>query len=205
MFSPASFWSSVRPDGDWQEAVFYAWAIGSITYLLRVPLQGLEREQARRLLEWLEVTRNLPPEAQSVLDNVIGGGSGMALVFGLVLQIILYPIGLLIGTAIIHLFCLLFGCAGNGFTATLRATAYAQGAFFLFFVAHIPCVGVPFFLIAPVYLTVLNIWGIMRLQQTTPGRASAAVLAPVVVVCCCCSGLLFAFAGMIGAALRAGG
>jgi hypothetical protein len=205
MFKPGAFWSSVRPDRDWQDAVFYAWAIATITYVLRVPLQGLEREQARRLIDMLDAMRNLPPETQALVERMITGGTGMTLVFGLVMQIILYPIALLIAAAIIHLFCLLFGCAGNGFTATLRATAYAQSPFILLFVAHIPCVGVPFFLIAPVYIAVLTILGIMGLQRTTPGRATAAVFAPVVVICCCCSGSLFAFAGMIGGLLRSGG
>ena len=39
-----------------------------------------------------------------------------------------------------------------------------------------------------VYVIVLEVWGLARLQRTTYGRAAAAVLTPYgLLLCCCCS------------------
>src|SRR5215831_388256 len=44
MISPDKFWSSVRPDGRWEDAFFYSWVIGAITLILtlliKIPLQS---------------------------------------------------------------------------------------------------------------------------------------------------------------------
>jgi hypothetical protein len=115
------------------------------------------------------------------------------------LRIILWPIGMFIGAALVHLFCIVFGCAANGFWATFRALAYAQAPVIFFVLAPLPYFG--WWIISPVafvFIIVLDIWAVMRLQETTAGKAAAAVLAtPVLACCCCCGGI-----GLLGGALK---
>jgi hypothetical protein len=86
------------------------------------------------------------------------------------------------------------GCAKNGFKATFRTLAYATGATVL---GWIPCVGT----IAAIYEYGLVVFGLSKLQDSTVGRALAAVLLPIGVACCCagCGALFVGFAAAKGA------
>jgi len=194
MFSPESFWSTVRPDGPWQDSIYYAWIIIGIGALIQVPLRSLQSAQIRRVLEQLQDSmKNIPPDAQDAINRVLdhlGGASLASGIFGFIMTLIFYPVLLFIGSAILHLFCMLFGCAKNGYWATFRVSAYATSPLVFY---GIPCLG----FIAWVYSLVLSILGIARVQDSTVGRATAAALSPVVLSCCCCCGVFTLAAGAI--------
>ncbi|WP_373046675.1 YIP1 family protein [Vulgatibacter sp.] len=106
-------------------------------------------------------------------------------------------IGLFLGAGLIHLGCLVFGCANRGFDATFRTVAYAQGPQLL---NVVPFVGG---LAATVWIAVITIQGLAAMQRTTTGKATAAVLAPglVLLLCCGCAaavGLMGIFSAMGG-------
>ncbi len=105
-------------------------------------------------------------------------------------QLIGVPIGAAIGiwiaAGIVHVGCLLFKCGDRGFSATFRAVAYAQGPQLL---AVIPFLGQ---IAGAIWVLVIEIYALSRLQRTTPGRAAAAVLVPGAVLAACCCGMIFA-------------
>jgi len=190
--SPERFFASVRPDGRWEDAFLYGWLLAIVAFvgglILRLPFQAMLAEQMRRSLDVLSSMRNLPPEAQRYLAMFMGGRPVMQ-VWWTVLQIFLWPIAMFIGVALVHLFCIVFGCAGNGFWATFRALAYAQAPMVLAAFAPVPCVGWLIAFTGWAFTVVLQIWAVMRLQETSAGKAAAAVLAtPVLGCCCCCTG-----------------
>jgi hypothetical protein len=199
--TPEKFFSSVRPDGRWEDAFLYAWVLAVVGIvaglILTIPFQAMLAEQMRRSLDVLSSMRKLPPEAQQYLAMFMGGRTGM-LFWRTVLQIILWPIGMFIGAALVHLFCIVFGCASNGFWATFRALAYAQAPLVLVAFAPVPCIGWLIAFAGWVFTVVLQIWAVMRLQETSAGKATAAVLAtPVLTCCCCCTGI-----SLLGGALK---
>jgi hypothetical protein len=199
MFSPEPFWSTVRPDGPWQDSMYYAWIIVGIGALIHVPLRSLQSSQLRRVLEQVQDSmKNIPPDAQDAINRVLenlGSASLASGIFGFIMTLIFYPVLLFIGSAILHLFCMLFGCAKNGYWATFRLSAYATSPLVFY---GIPCLG----FIAWIYSLVLSILGIARVQETTVGRATAAALTPGVLTCCCCCGVFGLAAGTIAQNLR---
>ncbi len=206
MFSPHAFWSSVKPNGDWLDALLYAWLIAAITLLLQLPFQALKAEQSKRMFEWFAAMKDLPPEVSRSFETMSGLMAGSGFLLGASIStILLYPLGLFIFTGIVHLFCMLFGCAGNTYWATFRALCYATAPSVIAILSPLPCVGVLFSIVSLVYFFALAIWGVYRLQDTTPGKAAAAVLAPLVLLCCCCSGLTALTWGAIRSALMGGG
>jgi hypothetical protein len=89
---------------------------------------------------------------------------------------------------------MLLGGASRSFEATLRVVSYANGAGNLFYM--IPICG---WLIAIVYVIVLECIGLTRAHQTTTGKALLAILLPMF-LCCCAVALLFAMLfGSLGA------
>jgi hypothetical protein len=185
IFSPQIFWATVKPNGSWTDALIYAWILFGIGLLLSAPLGqlGLGRWGYQAALEQL---RDLPPGVRTMLESY-GTGFG---VLQLVFTAVLYPLGLIIYAAIQHLFCLLFGAGKNGYYATFRVLAYASATNVL---GTLPCIG----FIAGIYGMVLVIFGLASVQETTLGRAAAAVLVPVLLVFCCICGAI----GLVGAGL----
>jgi|GEM_PF-310683 len=203
VLSPQMFWPSVKPDADWVDGLLFAWLIVVVTAVGSLPLQAL---QPKRGMEMLGSMKDLPPQAARILEMVGGASHGMGYFFAVaVATLLLFPIVLFIYAAIVHLFCMLFGCAANGYWATFRALAYSAGPHVLGVLAPLPWIGGLFAFVASIYSLVLAVWGVYRLQDTTPGRAAAAVLAPFVLLCCCCGALIALFAGTIGAALKSAG
>jgi len=186
VLSPAKFWASVSPQGPLQDALFFSWITSAISSLMSLPFLFLQDpEGIRRGLQMLP----LSAEAQRMAMIVLSGNGRTVLVLT---GLVLYPLGFIINTAIIHLFALLFGASKNGFTATARAAAYSAAPMLL---GWLPCVGVA----AGLYVVVLYIWGLGALQRTSTGRAGAAVLSPIgVVLCCTCVGVFAAVAAAVG-------
>jgi len=193
--TPEQFFSSVKPIGRWEDAFLYAWLLAVVSavagLILKIPFHAMLAEQIRRSLDVLSSMRQVPVEAQRYLAMFLG-------VWVTVFQIILWPIWMFIGAALVHLFCIVFGCASNGFWATFRALAYAQAPVIFLAFAPVPCIGWVIAFAGWVLMVVLQIWGVMRLQETSAGKAAAAVLATPVLACCCgCTGLF-----LLGGALK---
>ena len=91
----------------------------------------------------------------------------------------LIPIGILIWSAILHLFLMLFGASGRGFAATFRVNCYAQVAGLA---AVVPLCGR---LLGGVWMIVLLILGLAAAQRASRGRAALAVFAPTLLFCVC--------------------
>jgi hypothetical protein len=187
VFSPQTFFPTVRPDVPWTEALFYGWIVHAITVILSLPILGLG-------LFSMMIPTNLPSDANSeqvqAISKAIAGGMGVGPILG---TLVLYPLFVIIGAAILHLFAMIFGAAKNGWGATARALCYASGPNILSF---IPCVG----FLAGIYVVVLEVLALMGLQETTTGKAVAVVLAPVLLVCCCAAVGIFMAVGMAGLA-----
>jgi len=99
--------------------------------------------------------------------------------------------GLVVSSAIAHLFLLLLGGAKNGFAATFRAMCYVQVATLALAVPF--CGG----LIGGIAVLAFEILGLSALHRISIGRAAVAVLLPTVLCCVC----LFAVFLTAGAAL----
>lgn len=115
-----------------------------------------------------------------------GGGPGSGYLIALPLFLI---IGLFIGSGIYHLVLSLLGGARYGFETTFRTVAYVAGATSLINV--IPLCGS---IIAAVWSLIVTIIGLAEMQDTSQGKAAAAVLIPAVV---CCALLFLVFGAAI--------
>jgi hypothetical protein len=168
---PAEAWVRMRQSGDSTSPLLF----GTAVCWLSMALQGI----LFRLI------------ATPILPGFLGRRFGMLGRFGgtgLAVRLIVAPfvivIALFLGAAILHFCCMLVGALQNstsGFEGTLRAVCYSEVSSLA---SIIPVVGG---LIAIVWWIVLAVQGVVRLHQTTSGKAVAAVLIPVVV---CCGGLL---------------
>lgn len=132
------------------------------------------------------------------LWNLLGAHAGavaqppaVALTF-LVVAPLLAPLALFLNAGLVHLGCLIFGCARNGFPATFRAVAYGQGPAIL---GAVPILGS---VAGTIWSLVLWVIGISRLQRTSVGLAALAVLVPLALVAlvgCCGLAALVALMG----------
>jgi hypothetical protein len=86
-------------------------------------------------------------------------------------------IGLFVGAGILHLCLLLVGGDRQGYEATFRVQTYSAGAHLL---NVIPLCG---WLVAPVWLLVLQIIGLKEAHGISGGRAALAVFLPLIVCC----------------------
>ena len=131
-----------------------------------------------------------------VLLEAIGGQLEAPVVIGrLIAAPIGAAIGVGIGAGIVHLGCMLFKCADRGFSATFRAVAYAQGPNLL---QIIPFIGA---IAGGIWVLVIEVFAVARMQRTSGGNAAAAILVPIAVLTACCCGLIFAAIGAgVGAA-----
>jgi hypothetical protein len=125
-----------------------------------------------------DVERRLA-EAQAV--------SGAATTIALaVLGPFLVALGMLLTSAVFHLFLMLFGGATRGFSGTLRVVAYAQACEIF---GLLPICGWP---IAVVWGAVVQIVGLDAVHRSGPGKAAAAVLVPGL-LCCGCVAIGYGF------------
>jgi hypothetical protein len=187
VFSPRQFFATVRPDVPWSEALFYAWILHAITVVASLPFIGLGMFHP-----------TLPPElgdqtqVSEAMRSMSGGtGIGQALV-----SLVLYPLGVLIASAIYHLIAMLFGAASNGFGATIRAFCYSLGpnilglSVYVFFFGGL-CITMG----ALVWSSILFILALASLQNTSVGKATGIVIVPDIVLLCCCGLGVAAVAG----------
>jgi hypothetical protein len=193
MFSPTTFWADVAPNGPVWDALFYGWILYAIQAVLAAPLSLASNGAI--LSQWAERSSNDPNSpfarlAEQFAQNQSGPIAILLITLGIV---ILFPVSLIIGSAILHVFALLFGAGKNGYWATMRVVAYALSPTLFSFV---PCVSA----LASIYVMVLIIFGLASVHETTQGKAAAAALTPVgLSICCCCAGLALAAGGVASA------
>jgi hypothetical protein len=190
IFSPQHFWPSVKPGGSWIDALLYAWIMFTLGRLISAPLGrlGFGRFGYEQVQQVLEQMQQLPPESREMIRQFVTGTTGVA---QLVASVILYPLGIIIGAAILHLCCLLFGAAKSGYYATFRVVGYAAATTVIS--GTVPCLGFLAFL----YGLILMVLGIASVQETTLGKAAGAVLLPFVLLLCCgCIVVMLAGAGL---------
>lgn len=167
-FEPSRFFSRLRPAGI-GDAFLYAWLIGTVSN----GAAGL----------W-----------QVALATVSGEDRGVAMAVTLGAPI-LAAIGIFMSAAIVHLGCLIFGINRNGFDATFRAVAYANGPMVF---SIVPIVGQ---LAGGIWTLVLEIVAVSKLQRSSAGRAAGAVLLPAILIAVFCSCATLLGIGAIGAML----
>jgi hypothetical protein len=116
---------------------------------------------------------------------------------GFLLQLILAPLGLIIGlfvaAGVFHVVLLLLGGAKRDFETTFAVVGYAQAPAI---VMVVPFCGS---LVAWVWSLALYIIGLSEAHGISRGKAAAAVLLPLLLVCCCCGLLAGLFASSIAA------
>jgi hypothetical protein len=143
----------------------------------------------------LDAMRDVPDEVRDIAEALFG--NPVAIGVGVLISlVVLYPLTFLINVVIIHLGCLIFGAAKNGFNATARVVAYASAPAV---VGWVPCIGT----LAALYVIVLEVWGISRVQETSVARAVGGVLFILVLFICLCAGCITF--GMASAFSRAAG
>jgi hypothetical protein len=108
---------------------------------------------------------------------------------------VLLLIGLFIGAGIYHLMLMLLGAARYPFETTFRVVAYSGGATAV--IGILPLCGG---LVAAVWQVVASIIGLAQAQQTSTGKAAAAVLVPFV-ACCAAVATIAISAGILAAIL----
>jgi hypothetical protein len=192
MLSPETFWPSVRPDRPWTDALFYGWAITAVNAVLAVPFMLLNFSSMQEQFEQVfRQMKDLPPELMQTMRDLSSHSGAFALGI-MVSSIVFYPLGFIINSGIIHLFCLIWGAGKNGFNATARVIGYSSAPLLL---GWIPVVGG----LVGIYALVLECWGISKVQETTMGRAVGGVLSIVGLVFCCICGIgVFAVMAAVG-------
>lgn len=198
MFSPEPFFSSVRPEGNWVDAMLYGWIVTAVGSLLSAPLSFLSLRLNQADLSKLE---NLPPQAKQIFEAMQSANGRMVLIALSALPLVFYPVILFVRAALVHLSCMIWGCAKNGYLATTRALGYTSSPSALAALTVIPCVGSVFGLAYVVYQIVLDVFALGRIHDSTFGRSTGAVLTLYVVLCCClCGGVFFAVFSLMSAA-----
>ena len=189
VFSPKQFFPTVRPDVPWTEALFYAWILHALTVAASLPFIGFGMFHP-----------TLPPELgdQAQVSEALRAMSGTTGIGQALVSLVLYPLFLLIASAIYHVVAMLFGAAQNGFGATVRAFCYSLGpnvlglSVYVFFVF-----GLCITMAALVWESVLFVLALVSLQNTTVGKATGIVVVPDILLCCCCGfGISAVAAGM---------
>ena len=117
--------------------------------------------------------------------------AGMSFIPMVITSVIGGFIGLFVGAGIIHVMLLILGEGKNGFNATLNAIIFSYTPNLIII---IPIFGS---MISWIWVLVLNIISIKHMQDTTWGKAVAAVLLPGAICCCLAVIIGIAFSGLI--------
>jgi hypothetical protein len=174
LLEPADTFRAMRTTGGVGEPLIYAVLLGWVGGLFGLVWQTL----ISAVVPLVAAGAGLEDMAQSMVGTVI-----MA-----ILMPVFIVMGQFIGAAIIHLFALMFGAGDKGFEVTFRVLAYSSGSTAVLNV-------VPIFggIAASIWSIVATVFGLIEAQETTAGRAVAAVVVPIVLCCCCGVGLALAF------------
>lgn len=138
----------------------------------------------------------IPGLGLQVLLELVVGRAGAQELITLVVTAIAMPlmatIVLFVHAAVYHIMLMVFGGANYGLETTLRVVCYAAGASGPLTI--VPCVGGP---VSVVINAIFMVIGLTHAQETSGGKAAAAVLVPLVVCCGLAAGfVLLAFASL---------
>lgn len=191
MFSPEPFWRTVRPDGPWLDAFYYGWITSALTVILALPLRLLSSALTSEsgLSRGRDLAK-LPPALRLMIeaaDAHPGISWPLMTLFGVLVMV---PVGLMLGAAIMHALSLLFGEGKKGFWATFRVFAYAASPNLLSF---IPCAG----LVSGMYVMVQEVLGLKHVQGIKTEKAAAIVCIPLLFACCCVGAILASVGGAL--------
>jgi hypothetical protein len=123
-----------------------------------------------------------------------------ALIAVVPLIVVVATIGVFIQSGLTHLMLVLLGSARFPFETTFRVSAYSHGSSGLLNVVPI-CGGI----LGAVWGVVVNIIGLAQAQETSTGKAAAAVLAPAVLCCVIIVALAATLGALVFGALAAAG
>lgn len=183
MFSPEVFWRGLPAEGSSTDPLLYAWLLGLLQAIPSFLVQAANFGQVKTAFATLG--KSVPP----MLSEMSPWTYAALLTFPL---LVFFPVSFYLGAGITHLGCKLWGAGNKGFGATARVMGYAQSPILL---GWVPMVGA----IAVIYLLVLQILGIARVQEVSGGKATGAVLTiPLVLGCCCGIGAIALVATVIG-------
>lgn len=170
-FEPTAFFSRIRPTGI-GPALTYALIVGTIGAVFGTL--------------WTQLAEGFYGASPASLV--------VPLWANLIVAPFLFAIGLFISSAVIHVGCMVFGCANRGYEATFRAVAYSFGPAIF---SIIPFCGSA---VASIWAVIIQVIAIQQVQRTTGGRALGAVFLPAIVAFACICGIAATFgiaAGML--------
>ncbi len=183
-FSPGRFFGALRPEGPLLDALLFGWILVAAGAALQLPFAFgdyrsvvsyfadlVAEGQRRGFSEQVRVARFLHAFLASL-------GPGKYALLQTVPRALFFPLFLVMVGSVLHLFCLLFGCAKNGFTATLRVLSYSMAPMLI---SGVPVLGA----LAALWFVVLVIWGLRDAHETNEVRAAFAVFGFPLVLCCC--------------------
>jgi hypothetical protein len=157
LFRPTRLFRALKPAGPYSWALLYAVVVGTVGNLM-----GLLWHMSLG-----RFTEELPMLA----------GAGVVGTWMILATPVFVTVGVVVGSAIIHLCLMLVGGAADGYVATFRAIAYSQAGQLW---SILPLCGG---LIAFPWTLVLQVIALRELHRTTTGKAAAAVLIPIVLCC----------------------
>lgn len=105
-----------------------------------------------------------------------GAGLGIAMIAGFfIFMLIMWIIGLFIGSAIVHIFVIILG-GKQGFIKTVMAMIYSSTPSML--LSWIPVIGI----LAGLWALVLEVLALREIQEMSTARAILAIILPVIVI-----------------------
>jgi hypothetical protein len=192
MLRPDAFWTRVRPDGPWLDALAFAVILGVLGYVLGLLLTGVglsQQQDISHLPGWIPDDEKFS-QARTMIEERLRQGPSLG---GIIVTALFLPLGLFLWAGLLHLIAMLYNATRHDFWATFRVVCYASAPNVFSSVRLL-------WLLAWLYTMVQLFLGILRVQETTPGKAGLTLVTPsVFVCCCCCSGpLLMGLAAMTG-------
>jgi hypothetical protein len=179
VLAPNVFFARLRPGPDTGGALGYAVAVllvgGFFAGAVSILQGALQRGQYAQLESQLG---QLPPEARSIILGMLHFIQPS--LSSLVIIPLISVVGFFVNAALFHLALMIVGGNKQGFTATLRALAFAQGPA-LFNV--LPFCGSA---IGGIWTLVLNVMGLSALHRVGVGRVIGAYAVLLFGLCCLC-------------------
>jgi len=197
LFDPSATFSRMPREMALGRPLFFAVLLQTVAAMVGVFYQALwemvfpsGQNPLQQIFQQMGINMPLPAGSEMVLLSLI--------------SIVLVPffviIWLFIWSGIVHLALMLVGGVNYGYEATFRTLCYVSGATAV--LGLIPFCGV--FPIAFVWSVVCSIIGLTQTQETSGGKATAAVLLPYLLCCCCIGAAIATLVAMFLPAIASG-